>query len=181
MTIMHMPLAPTIPVAPAGLASSPASVAALERRLIRVSEAAGLIGRYSPSTLNRLICQRELPVVIMPSAVTHRDPLRRVFRVPIVWIPRWLEMADKDHPVYTARAEVRGGPGEPLYCTVGASAAACSVSERQVRDLVRLGRWAPVIRPGGGEPTIRVAALDGWIFDMVHAAEVAWYGGESGR
>lgn len=146
----------------------------LARRLLRVSEAAPLVGRYSPSTLNRLVCQGDLPIVVIPSAVRGREPLRRIFRVPVVWLDHWIEMSNKDNPIYTARADVRGQPGEPLYCTVPTSAAACSVSERQARDLVRLRRWAPVTRPGG-EATIRVRSLDDWIWGLIHEAEVAWY------
>jgi len=151
----------------------------LARRLLRVTEVSSLIGRYSASTLNRLICQGDLPVVIMPSRVRGRDPLRRIFRVPVAWLDRWIEMGDKEHPLFTARAEVGGRPGkpEPLYCTVAASAAACSVSERLAQDLVRLRRWAPVTRPGGAA-TIRVRSLDDWLWQLIAEAERLWFGVE---
>lgn len=171
MTVLRMPIAsrgaPDLAVA---------EQPTLARRLLRISDAAAEVGRYSPSTLNRLICQGDLPILILPSRVSGREPLRRIFRVPVAWLDHWIEMGDKNNPLFTSRADIGGRPGrqEPLYCSVGASASACDVSERLAQDLVRLGRWAPAMRLDRGV-TIRVRSLDDWLFGLISAAERDWF------
>lgn len=145
----------------------------LARRLLTLDEAAPIVG-YSADRLEDFVAEGSLPVVRLPS--TSDEPTRFLRRIPVVWLPRLLQMQDRERPVLTARRDIGGQPGEPMVVSVATAAAAVGLTRQTAYLLIDKGRFAATICAPAGTMKISVDRLDDWTWSLVRDAECAWYG-----
>lgn len=146
----------------------------LAKRLLSLEDAAPIVG-YSVKRIEDFIGDGSIPVVRLPS--TSDDPTWSLRRIPVVWLPRLLQMHDRSRcRVSTARSDIGGQPGEPLAVSVAIAAAAVGLSHVTAYKLINEGRFAPTIAAPGGTTKVMVDELDGWVWSLIADAETAWYG-----
>lgn len=144
----------------------------IARRLLTIEEAAQLVG-YSTKRLEDFIGEGSLPAVRLPSA--SEDPAHRGRRIPVGWLHRWFAMQDRGRPELTPRDALGGGPGEPLYISVAAAAAAIGLTPPTVYALIACGRFCAPIETPTGIMKINVDDLDDWLHALIVEAECEWY------
>jgi len=151
----------------------------LARRLLTLAEVAPMVG-YSVGRLEDFVGDGRLPIVRLPSSSGHLDTARGQRRVPVAWLTRWINMTDRRRAHFTAREDVGGQPGEPLFVSVAVAATAIGLTKATVYSLIERGRFCAATPSPSGTMRVAVQALDEWCYELVRAAEEAWYSNERG-
>lgn len=146
-------------------------------RFRRVADAAALVGLPTSTAYHLMQCGK-LPVVVLPSPT--RGASRRILRVPSVWIPRWLEMNERDAPRLTSEADV-AQPGEPYYLTIRQCADALALARSTLEGLINADKFVPTVWAYDERRDQRVSRmrLDAWCWQRIREAEAEWYGLET--
>jgi excisionase family DNA binding protein len=164
--------------APDGALAPPLSLASarsqgpVTRRLYRLDEAAELVGEAHSTIKSRANLWR-LPVVRI-EALTANPARHAALLVPALWIPRWLEMANRDKPVLTSREDYLAATEGPYYMGVPAAAKSLGVSADWVWRAIRLGRFPHPVTEGADMRVSRMK-LDEWVYGLIRRAECEWY------